>query len=61
MSLIESNFHPLTFSLQEEEDPLNSDDDDSDHGSTEFEATDNVVVCLFDKVGSSTVTCPINA
>jgi len=38
----------------EEDDPLNSGDDDSDDGhNTEFEATDNVVVCLFDKVTRS--------
>jgi len=38
----------------EEDDPLNSGDDDSDDaGNTEFEATDNVVVCLFDKVARS--------
>ena len=41
----------IRWSNQEEDDPLNSGDDDSDDaGNTEFEATDNVVVCLFDKV-----------
>lgn len=34
----------------EDDEPLNSDDDDSADESVEFEKTDNVVVCLFDKI-----------
>ena len=33
------------------EDPLNSEDDDSDDGATDLFDTENVVVCQFDKVG----------
>lgn len=36
--------------LQEDDDPLNTDDDVSDDNISE-DSTENVVVCLFEKVG----------
>jgi hypothetical protein len=37
------------FDIKEDE-PLNSEDDDSDDGATDLFDTENVVVCQFDKV-----------
>lgn len=38
------------------DDPLNSEDDDSDDGATDLFDTENVVVCQFDKVKYNTTS-----